>query len=284
MTENQEKRVLSREWMVIIFTIILAAGLAIAFDFYYDLNDDTAIKDIIAGTYTGAPSGYSIQMLYPLSYVISLFYRAIPGLPWYGLFLYACQFGAAALIAFRLTKLVTKQWMQIAVLLFEALLFVGLLIRQLVIVQYSVTSGICMATAIFLYITGEEVESRRQYLKQNLMPIFFVILSFMIRTEVCTMLLPFLLLAGFGKWMAQKEPFSSDNIVRYLMLIGIAIFGMGMMYAIDVNAYEQAENSEEWEEFWTFFDARTDLYDFYGIPPYSDNYHFFEQIGLKRES
>ena len=194
MTENQEKRVLSREWMVIIFTIILAAGLAIAFDFYYDLNDDTAIKDIIAGTYTGAPSGYSIQMLYPLSYVISLFYRAIPGFPWYGLFLYACQFGAAALIALRLTKLVTKQWMQIAVLLFEALLFVGLLIRQLVIVQYSVTSGICMATAIFLYITGEEVESRRQYLKQNLMPIFFVILSFMIRTEVCTMLLPFLLL------------------------------------------------------------------------------------------
>ena len=112
----------------------------------------------------------------------------------------------------------------------------------------------------------------------------FVILSFMIRTEVCTMLLPFLLLAGFGKWMAQKEPFSSDNIVRYLMLIGIAIFGMGMMYAIDVNAYEQAENSEEWEEFRSFFDARTDLYDFYGIPSYSDNYHFFEQIGLKRES
>ena len=29
--------------------------LAVFFDFYYDLNDDTAMKDILSGTYTGIP-------------------------------------------------------------------------------------------------------------------------------------------------------------------------------------------------------------------------------------
>lgn len=32
------------------------------------------------------------------------------------------------------------------------------------------------------------------------------------------------------------------------------------------------------------FDARTKLYDFYGLPPYEDNREFYESIGLSQES
>ena len=75
------------------FTVLLALLFAYLFDFYYDLNDDTMIKDILSGAYTGRPSGFCIQMLYPLGWCIALLYKAIPAVPWYGLFLCLCQFG-----------------------------------------------------------------------------------------------------------------------------------------------------------------------------------------------
>ena len=284
MMESRKKAVFHRLWKVLLFTVIVIAGLAAAFDFYYDLNDDTTIKDIISGAYTGSPSGYSIQMLYPLSFVMSLFYKAIPGVPWYGLFLCACQFGAAAFVAWRITGFVRKSWMQFVALILEAILFIGFLIRQLVMVQYSVTSGICMAVAIFLFITGEEAESPIEYLKQNIVPILLVILSFMIRTELCIMLFPFLLLAGFAKWMAQEKIFTVNNVKRYLYVVGIALLGMAAMYVIDQCAYATAEAAEDWKSFQCFFDARTDIYDFYGLPSYEGNQEFYEQTGLTRES
>lgn len=284
MIEILKKPVISRLCKVILFMVIMVAGLAATFDFYYDLNDDTTIKDIISGAYTGSPSGYNIQMLYPLSYVVSLFYRAIPGIPWYGLFLCICQFGAAALIAWRAIGLVEKLWMQIGALIFEAVLFLGLLIKQLVIVQYSVTSGICMATAIFLFTTGEEKESPKQYVRQNIAPILLVILAFMIRTEMCLMLFPFLLLVGFGKWMTQEKIFTVNNVKRYLYVVGAALLGMMIALSLDKLAYATATEKDDWKSYQRFFDARTKLYDFYGLPDYEKNQEYYKEIGLSRES
>lgn len=284
MMESLKKPFFGRLWKVLLFTVLLVVGLAAAFDFYYDLNDDTTIKDIISGAYTGSPSGYSVQMLFPLSFCISLCYRAIPGVPWYGLFLCVCQFGAWVLIAWRATGLVKKHWQQVAALCFETVIFLGLLIRQLVIVQYSVTSGICMAAAIFLYLTGEEKESPRQYFKQHMASILLVIISFMIRTEMCIMLLPFLLLAGFGKWMAQEKIFTVNNVKRYLYLIGAAFLGMLAVLGIDKLSIAASSEREAWESFQSFFDERTNLYDFYGIPSYEEHSAFYQEIGLSRES
>ncbi len=75
-------------------SVVLCAAIGIFFDYYYDLNDDVLIKDILAGVYTGTPEGRNIQMLFPLSFVISLFYRVARGLPWYGIFLCLCHFGS----------------------------------------------------------------------------------------------------------------------------------------------------------------------------------------------
>ncbi len=284
MMESLKKPAFGRLLKVILFMVIMIAGLATAFDFYYDLNDDTVIKDILSGAYTGTPSGYSIQMLYPLSFCVSLLYRAIPGVPWYGLFLCVCQFGVAALLAWRVTGILEKHWMQTAALIFEGIVFLGLLIRQLVIVQYSVTGGICMAGAIFLFTTGKEMESPKQYLKQNLVPIFLVVLSFMIRTEMCLMLFPFLLLAGLGKWMTQEKIFTMTNAGRYLYVIGTALAGMILVLCLDKLAYAASADSDAWKTYQSFFDARTDIYDFYGLPEYEKNQEFYQEIGLSKES
>ena len=81
--------------------VCLFAFAGIFFDFYYDLNDDVLIKDIVSGAYTGIPDAHSIQMLYPVSFIISLLYRILPALPWLGIFLCGAQGVCFYLIAKR---------------------------------------------------------------------------------------------------------------------------------------------------------------------------------------
>lgn len=56
------------------------------------MNDDTVMRDLLCGSYTGTPEGRNIQMLYPVGALISLFYRIFPKVPWYGLFCAAASF------------------------------------------------------------------------------------------------------------------------------------------------------------------------------------------------
>ena len=65
---------------------------AIGGDYFFDLNDDVLMKDILSGAYTGVPEGHNIQMLYPISALISVFYRVFRAPDWYGIFLCFLQF------------------------------------------------------------------------------------------------------------------------------------------------------------------------------------------------
>ena len=81
----------------ILLSLLVVLGIfaigAYFFDFYYDLNDDMVIKDILAGAYSGTPDGHTNQMLYPIGVLISGLYRLMPQMPVFGIFLCVC-FGA----------------------------------------------------------------------------------------------------------------------------------------------------------------------------------------------
>ena len=74
-------------FMILLLNVIL---MGVCFDFYYDLNDDMMIKDIMAGVYTGVPDGHNMQTLYILGALIAFCYRLCRSIPWYGLFLCLC--------------------------------------------------------------------------------------------------------------------------------------------------------------------------------------------------
>lgn len=280
MMDDRTKGKAAKVCGALIFTGSLALLLSAQFDFYYDLNDDTMIKDIVSGAYTGQPSGYCIQMLYPLAWCIALCYRAIPTVPWYGLFLCLCQFGIIFLIAVRLLFITKYVRTGLLALGAEAALIIGLFLREIVVIQYSVTAGFCMAGAVFLFLTAKNADKPSIFFRRNLVPLLLVVLSFLIRTEVCIMLLPFLLLAGLARWCGEERFFTTVNFRKYLMLVGTAILGMAVAYCVDLVAYQESE----WSNFRSFFDARTKLYDFYGLPEYTENQKFYESIGLSRES
>lgn len=260
----------------IFFAAVLCIVIGIFFDYYYDMNDDVLIKDILAGVYTGTPKGHNIQMLFPISFLLSLPYRIIRGVPWYGLFLCFCHFGCFYLLTERLLQFCSKRLTKVMLLLLTAVLIAALFLWELIFVQYTVTAALLTVTAAFLFYTMEETASVKDFYKKSLPSILLVNLAFCIRSEMLLLLLPLVCVTGICRWASEKPVFTKVNAAKYFAVFGGILAGL----LLNQGMHMAAHGSEGWQEFNRFFDARTNLYDYQGIPAYEGNEAFYETIGL----
>ena len=258
------------------FTAALCILIGIFFDFYYDLNDDVLIKDILAGVYTGTPAGHNIQMLFPLSFLLSILYRIARGIPWYGLFLCFCHFGCFYLLTKRLLHFFRTRFVKAMLLLLTAALIAALFLWELVFVQYTVTAALLTATAAFLFYSMDGAATVKVFFIKSLPCILLINLAFCIRSEMLLLLLPLVCVAGICRWASEKPVFTKTNAAKYFAVFGGILAGLILNQGLHMAAYA----SEDWREFNHFFDARTSLYDFLGIPAYESNEAFYESIGL----
>ena len=132
--------------------IILWGILALFFDFYYELNDDVLIKDILAGVYTGRPDAHNNQMMYPISFLITMLYGMTKNIPWFGIFEIACFAISFIIICSRLLGIVEGIIQKIILAIFMLVLWLGAYLWELTMIQYTVVCGVlCMAAAILVY-------------------------------------------------------------------------------------------------------------------------------------
>lgn len=261
----------------VLFCMLVFIG--IRFDYFYQANDDVYIKNLLSGVYTGAPESHNIQMHYPLSLLISLLYRLAPKLPVYGLFLCICHYGSCGLILHRSLSLLEKRSTRVAVAVLEGFLFTALLMPELVFTQYTVTCALLAAAAAFRFYTQDtKGKTTGAFLKQNIGNILLVVLAYCVRSEMLLLMLPFICVAGFFKWMTERPVFTAANAVRYFSLFGIILAALGVAQVLHMAAYA----GQDWKEFTRFFDERTQLYDYQFIPDYEENREFYDSIGLKR--
>lgn len=263
-------------------SILLCAVIGIFFDYYYDLNDDVLIKDILAGVYTGTPEGRNIQMLFPLSFFISLFYRVAREVPWYGIFLCLCHFGSIYLITERLLGFFKKRAVKAVVLFLEAAVVVSLFVRELVFTQYTVTCTLLTAAAAFLFYTSKEEKTVKKFFLRNLPCILLVTIAFQLRTEMLLLVLPLICVTGLCRWSCEKPFFTKENAAKYFSVFGGILAGLALSQGIHMAAHAGAD----WQEFNRYFDNRTELYDFYWQwrPSYEGNEAFYESIGMTKYS
>ncbi len=282
MKEEQRSRTIRDMLFALAATLLFALAAGCFYDCYYDLNDDVLIKDILAGTYTGTPEGRNIQMLYPIGFLISVLYRLSPALPWYGIFLCACHIVCFLLIGKRAIAFVNGFIKKSLILLFQSLLFAGLLLWELIYVQYSVTCALLTATGVFLFYTTDDELSAGYFIRRNIVSMVLVILGFYMRTEMMLLLCPLIGAAGIAKWSrgakhTHTSMFGVKNLLKYLTTPAVVAAGMGAGLLLHAAAY----SGNEWSEFNRFFDYRTELYDFQGEPPdYAQNRAFYRQLGL----
>ena len=147
---------------------MLAVFTGLKFDYFYDLNDDVLMKDILAGVYTGTPEGHNIQMLWPVSAFISLFYRAAGNVPWYGVFLCVCHYGIFFLIIKRSLGFVVTLPGKLLVVLVESAVFTGLFLEHLVFAQYTVTCTLLGAGAAFWFYTTDIELGPKKFIMKNI--------------------------------------------------------------------------------------------------------------------
>lgn len=252
---------------------------SVCYDYYFDLNDDSAIKDILAGVYTGTPDGHNIQMLYGLSVLLALPYRLLRNVQWFGIFLCLCNFGCFYLIGVRSLRFCKRRATKAALLTIEGITIAALYLWEIVFVQYTVVSGLLAVTAVFLFYTSERAADWKEFLKQNVISIFLVLIAFAVRTEMLLLLFPMICLAGLFRWSGEDKPLQKKNFGKYGVVFAGILVGMLILLGIDSIAY----GSAEWKEFRDYFNGRTQVYDFTGIPSYEGNEVFYEGIGLAPE-
>lgn len=258
---------------VVVFLGILAG---VFFDYYYDLNDDVLMKDILAGVYTGTPEGHNIQMHWPVSALISLFYRAARGLPWYGLFLCLCHFGCIFFIICRAVSLCKRRWEKMLMAVVFGGFFGCFFLEHLVYAQYTVTCTLLGATAAFLFYTTQTGQSPWAFIKKNMPAVLLVWIAYLIRSEMLLLVLPMICAAGVAKWGSEENVMTKENAVKYFSVIGLILLGILLGQAVHMLAY----SSPSWKAFNEFFDNRTELYDFQKPPAYEGNEDFYESIGI----
>ena len=280
----------------LLLTAAVFAVFVTGWDFYYDLNDDVLIKDILSGVYSGSPSGYTMQILYPLGFVLSVLYRGL-SVPVFGVFLILCQFGAVWAVGYQSAACCKTRAGKAIVLAAEGLLWTAAFGMHFVYVQYTVTAGMLAGAALFWILTAK----RRRWIA-----LLLYWLAFCLRTEMALLILPLACIAGLCALVRearnekrdaaeQKDPLVKKNAaeqknapakrksgaaVRYVSLFGALLAGMGILYAADAAAY----SGTEWKQFRQFFDDRTALYDYRldFAEQYEENKDAYEKLGISK--
>ena len=263
-------------------------------DYYFDLNDDVLMKDILSGAYTGTPAGHNIQMLYPISAFIALLYRAYRGLDWYGIFLCACQYLCVFILLHRSLELCEDAITKVAVAFMESAFMLGVIGSHFIFVQYTFTCGFLSAVAVFLILTHRNEDDKvlsRSGKRDFILPVLLILLAYLIRSEMLLLTLPMVGVGILAKWWLERLKFKTyydgsvqvsdygrrkELFTRYVSLC-VALVAVLAVAAI---AHRVAYSSENWKQFNDLFNARTELYDFQYIPDYEENRAFYDSIGL----
>ncbi len=248
-----------------LITVLIMVFAALAGDFYFDLNDDVLMKDILSGAYTGVPEGNNIQMLYPISAFISILYRINRSLDWYGIFLCFLQALCVFIISCKLLEKAEDIKLWFSTVVFLPLFFLGIIGAHFLFVQYTFTCGFLSATAVVLIFTHKPKD------KNLILALVLITVAYLLRSEMLLLTLPVVAVGILIKWALTKAEFA--NYVKFLVAIVLMILVSQIVHRI-------AYSSADWKEFNDLFNARTELYDFQYIPNYDENKAFYDSIGL----
>ena len=261
----------------------LAASVLLAFicgflvyrttGFVYAIADDVIMRDIASGAFTGTPDGHLIFMQYGLGWLISRCYLLNSQVDWYGFFLAGALFLALAAVLYRG---LAADWSKKAKLCYSVCalgLFLTALVFHAAQFEWTISAAALAAAALYLYLSAE-TEKALSGTEQILIWLLLV-LTYGIRYDVFFMALP-----GFGigfLWKTVKRQGGHLQFAWPQLLLPVLVFAcVGGLFVTEKLAY----SGTQWAEFQRFQTARSDVYDYYGVPSYEADPVFFEEEGL----
>ena len=273
------KKYMKAHWMEYVFALLLigiaSVGISYVFGYSFSTNDDAMLRNIVCGNYTGEPDAHLIYIMYPLGWIWKTLYGLAPAIPWYDLTMVGLHYICWFLLVVRVMQLVPKKAAKVV----AAILALGVIaiidLPYLVMHQYTILAAVLASVAIFWLITGKE-KSGKEYWIDRIVCILLMILCLWLRKQIFIMALPIGFLILWREfWGAHKQ-----NKKQCLKNIGIFLGIIGLLTALSFAAEHFAYSSEQWEDFKVYNEARTEIYDYYGVPKYDEYEQAYADIGI----
>lgn len=275
------KKYLKQHWLEMFFAFILvaiaAAGISVLFGYCFSTNDDAMLRNIVSGNYTGTPDAHLVYIMYPLGFVWKCLYSVLPEIPWYDCFMVGMHYLCWFMILFRLGQLFEKRISKIVAVTVGMAGCIIVDLPYLVMHQYTVLAALLATVAIFWLATSAKKKGRL-YWADRIVCIVFLTLCLWLRNQVFLMALPIGLVLLILELTATEEEGekTSPHMKRIGLFLAVVFAIMLVSFGIEKIAY----SSEEWQDFEVYNEARTDVYDFYGVPGFVQYEEQYEQMGI----
>lgn len=261
-----EKR---RTLLAAVIPAAIMAALLSTVGIYFETNDDRCITEILAGILSPGPDAHAVYINYLLAWPLSLAYRAAPWLPWYGgmlilfqLVLYFCMLDSAfSCCTGRMETAVT------------GVAGTAFIVSNLYLsgkIQFTSTAAMLAAAGyVCLLLDRREKRGLCRFAVLEL-------LAFLLRGQSMLMIQP-VGMAVFGGWIiCQREQKLSEKCIKILrgLAVPAAVLLIGAM------GHMAGYHTPEWREYEEYNRARTELFDYYGVPSYEECRMILDRYGV----
>ncbi len=242
-------KITEKKWFSFVTLSIAMIVIMILCPPVFYLNDDVAMRSILSGAYTGTPNGHAVYMKYPLTGVLALLYRVLGFVPWMELFF---AFSILLCMSFFADCFASR--------LMGCVLALGIYMPFVLYMHYTLVAALLAATAIFLLVKGDK----------ELKAWVLLLLSFLIRSQVGLLSLPFVLCAWVwrvGLLDGGQRKQEGIRMLKWGVIWIAAVLCCSLSHSI-------CYSSPEWKEYLDYNDSRTLLYDytnFLSVDTYGEN-------------
>ena len=252
------------------------------FGMIYAIADDIIMRDIASGAFSGKPDGHLIFVKFVLGWLISGCYLLAPRVDWYGFCMTGTMFLGMAACLYRGFSFKKSLGWKAAYGFFAVLLFIQTALFHAAQFEWTLCAAFAGGCALFFYVTMQSPW-------ENVVVYLLLLMTFCIRSDIFWMLMP-----GFGLFYLWKHvSVQRGNGISHGFLKGrkaslqvkqwvlpVAVFlSVGVVLLVEHIAYRE----EGWREFMEFQDARSLVYDYYGVPDYEADPEFFEELGISQQ-
>lgn len=279
MNNETKKGVLINCILSLAMTVAFVVVVKLFYQFTYGVIDDPYIEAMLSGAYTGTPEANVVYIKYPLAALLAYLYTVFPTVNWHFGLLEGCFVACVFFVNFRIFSNIRKFWNKFIFSVLFMLMFLLCLAKLYTTAHYSMCAAVLAGTGIFYFLTIKEGTTKLNLALNYIVCLFLLYLAYCLRARTLFMLLPIAFVAFLYKFFGAKPAFKKANIIRWIIFPIVLFIGVGAIELIHSSAYK----SEEWKAFLKFNDARTTLFDFYGMPDYEGNEAFYNSIGVEKE-
>ncbi len=265
-------------WQLMLVSIVCNAVLFLIirqiYPAVFTTNDDYRMRLIVSGAYTGTPSSELVFMYRWIGVLLSSIYRISTALNWYGCFIIGTMFFPCCVMLYHMLERSGRRKVQ-AFLLYLLIFFLGFQ-KHLMMPQFTISAAFMFMAFLIFEIRLLTAENRKAKIINFIWMIVSGILSISIREKVFLMLLPgaFLLLLAHVFWERKTAEEWKRILCRLAAAAGVLLLLFGTQ--------RLATGSKDYQDFAEFNVARSNVFDYDGVPDYDANQEFYDSIGVDK--